>query len=149
METCEVEHQVENTCTTSLPVTDCAEAPANYYGRNIEQALTAPVAWTGSLDIPDSLFLTEAPDWWCQEACSFDQTGIGAFGDVSGECNGGADDGEPCAYDEDCDGVGTCDGEDFCKLPAEIRYDDGVCTPLAGAGESASIGITLQGITWQ
>jgi hypothetical protein len=52
--------------------------------------------------IPDSLYLNAPPDWWCQEACDFGPNGIGALGDSS------------------------------CRLPAQIRYEGGTCTPLSG-----------------
>lgn len=90
-----------------LGVGNCAEAPARVWGRNVGGVSVAPAGWTQS--IPDSLFLTEAPKWWCEEACPFDQRGIGAFGDDSS----GA----------------------MCKLPAQIRHEGGTCTPLAPSGE--------------
>jgi hypothetical protein len=59
-----------------------------------------------NLDFPNTLYRTrsEPPSWWCQEACSWDSDGIGAFGDnFSGA---------------------------LCKLPAQIRAESGTCTPL-------------------
>ena len=56
-------------------------------------------------NVPDSFYRSSAPSWWCQEACSWEgETGIGAFGD---------DFNQP-----------------LCKLPAQIRAEGGVCTPL-------------------
>jgi hypothetical protein len=75
-------------------------------GRNAVAAV-APTAWN-ALSIPDSLFLTDVPAWWCQEACAFDQSGIGALGD---NWNTG-----------------------LCKLPAQIREEGGTCTPVSGSG---------------
>jgi hypothetical protein len=61
-------------------------------------------SWDG--DYPTSLYRTTAPSWWCQEACAWSQDGIGAFGDNFG---------------------GT-----LCRLPAQIRYEEGAggCTAL-------------------
>jgi hypothetical protein len=55
---------------------------------------------------PNTLYRdrSEPPTWWCQESCSWDSDGIGAFGDDFG----GA----------------------LCKLPAQIRAEGGVCTPM-------------------
>ncbi len=63
-------------------------------------------SWSGTY--PTSFYRKSAPTWWCQEACAWDQTGIGAFGD-------------------DFDAT-------LCKLPAQIRYEGGTCTPLSGGG---------------
>jgi hypothetical protein len=82
----------------------CLDDGASYKGKNYLGS-AAPVAWS-AVTIPDSLYLAKAPAWWCQEACDFGQGGIGALGD-------------------DLEGV-------FCKLPAQIRYEDGVCTPMDG-----------------
>ena len=89
-------------CGSGSGPTDCSEGPAGYYGRNVEGVTEAPANWTQA--IPDSLHMTSVPSWWCQEACAFDQTGIGAFGDDS--------------------------STQMCKLPAQIRYEGGRCTPL-------------------
>ncbi len=64
----------------------------------------APASWK-SLNVPSSLiYLAGPPDYWCQEACSFEaQSGIGAFGDSTGS---------------------------MCKLPAQIWAEGGTCTPL-------------------
>lgn len=132
--------------TSTLPVTDCAES-SNYHGRNYEadgsytNGPGAPAGWTQT--IPDSLYLTEAPDWWCQEACAFDQTGIGAFGDKAGRCyTGGVTPTNTfCRYDIDCPSSGdTCEDADFCKLPAQIRYEGGVCSGMGGQGHAGGAG---------
>jgi hypothetical protein len=39
-------------------------------------------SWNG--DYPTSLYRTEVPSWWCEEACEWTQEGIGAFGDDFG-----------------------------------------------------------------
>jgi hypothetical protein len=97
------------------PTTNCADgagnrcnnaAGAGFIGRNFVGA-AAPVAWNG-ISIPDSLFLTGVPSWWCREACPFDESGIGALGD---NWNAG-----------------------LCKLPAQIREEGGTCTPVSGSG---------------
>jgi len=62
-------------------------------------------SWSGAY--PTSLYRTTAPTWWCQESCAWSQRGIGAFGDDFS--------------------VGVC------KLPAQIRSEGGVCTPIGGA----------------
>lgn len=99
------------TIVTPEPTTDCgdgtgpagcAEGPANLKGENY-QGSAAPAAWD-AFRIPDSLYLTGVPEWWCQEACPFGQDGIGALGDASGSA--------------------------YCKLPAQIRYEGGACTPV-------------------
>lgn len=67
----------------------------------------APAAWK-TFAGPDSLYLPSRPEWWCQEACPFDLVdGIGAFGDDLERANEGR----------------------LCKLPAQIRYEGGTCTP--------------------
>ncbi len=72
----------------------------------------APASWYTSRfsSVPASLFKSRAPDWWCQEACAFDDPhrSIGAFGDK-------AEAGQVAS---------------LCKLPAQIRYEGGSCTPL-------------------
>lgn len=67
-----------------------------------KQTDSPDVSWSGSY--PTSLYRTTVPSWWCEEACPWDQTGIGAFGD---------------------DFSGT-----LCKLPAQIRAESGACTPV-------------------
>jgi hypothetical protein len=103
------------TIVTPEPTTDCgkgtgpagcAEGPTNFKGENY-QGSGAPAAWDGFV-IPDSLYLTAVPDWWCQEACPFGQDGIGAFGDAAGSA--------------------------YCRLPAQIRYEGRTCTPMGGPG---------------
>jgi hypothetical protein len=76
-------------------------------GRNYSGANAAPPEW-GGVTIPTSLFLSSAPSWWCQEACPWSSEGIGALGD---------DMSRPAA---------------LCKIPAQIRYEGGSCTPLDG-----------------
>ncbi len=58
-------------------------------------------SWSGAY--PTSLYRTQAPNWWCQEACPWSPGGIGAFGDDF--------------------------GTSLCKLPAQIRVEGGTCTP--------------------
>jgi len=87
----------------------------NYNGRQV------PSHWN-TLNVPTSLYLSSAPDIWCQEtvsnggeACDWDaQSGIGAFGD-------------------DLDTT-------LCKLPAQINYEisqgmGGTCTPIGFVAE--------------
>lgn len=90
---------------------DAASCPAT--NKNVS---SPDASWTG--DYPTSLYRTSVPSWWCQEACAWDQTGIGAFGDDFG---------------------GT-----LCKLPAQIRYEAETCTAIArGPGGSLGGGIGM------
>jgi hypothetical protein len=70
-------------------------------------ALVAPSSWS-TFAFPSSLAYPGAPGWWCQEAGAF--PGIGAPSD---------DFGSP----------GTLG-----RLPAEIRFTGGTCTPVAESG---------------
>jgi len=107
--------------------TDCGEGTgscnddgADYRGKNY-LGDAAPGGWSGDT-IPDSLYLSEAPSWWCREACNFDQTGIGAFGDDLSDPN------------------------NFCKLPAQILYESGTCTAMAaGSGTQSLSGGSISG----
>ncbi len=72
-------------------------------GTNVNRDDPDP-SWNGTY--PTSLYQGSAPSWWCEEACEWSQAGIGAFGDDFG---------------------GT-----LCKLPAQIRFEGGTCTPLDG-----------------
>jgi hypothetical protein len=109
-------------CGTDSP-SDCARVgslPNSTRGDNAEGTTSTPAGWQ-SLVIPDSLFLTEAPSWWCEEACPFAaQTGIGALGDQS------------------------------CKLPAQIRYEAGQCTALAAEAPATHSmgGGSMSGGSW-
>jgi len=70
------------------------------------------VSWSGTY--PTSFYITTgAPTWWCEEACAWDQTGIGAFGDDYGFA--------------------------LCKLPAQIRAESRTCTALGAGGTAASM----------
>jgi hypothetical protein len=103
------------TLASPEPTTNCGDGAGNrcnattgvgQFGRNAVAA-QAPTTWSG-LAIPDSLFLPGVPSWWCQEACAFDETGIGALGDNW--------------------------NTSLCKLPAQIREEGGTCTPVSGSG---------------
>jgi hypothetical protein len=91
-------------------------------GTNVNTS--APVSLWTTENYPVSLYRGDtAPSWWCQEACAWEQNGIGAFGDDFG----GA----------------------LCKLPAQIRYENTTCTamgaPAPPAGPSKSMGGALTG----
>ena len=76
---------------------------------NIRIGENGPDPTWASLAIPDSLYRSSVPSWWCEEACDWaGETGIGAFGD-------------------DFD-----NSANLCKLPAQIRSEGGTCTPLGG-----------------
>ncbi len=108
-----------------------------------KETLSPDVSWSGSY--PTSLYRTSAPDWWCQEACEWSQDGIGAFGDTFGTCSV---DGGSCMEDADCPATETCDGEDVCQLPAEIRFDEGPCTALVTEGGSIQGATSVSGVTF-
>jgi hypothetical protein len=106
-------------CASGSGPNDCAIS-GSYRGRNYFGAATAPTAWD-NVQLPDSMFLTAAPDWWCQEACEWDaQEGIGALGSST------------------------------CKLPAQIRYEAGQCTALAAEAPATHSmgGGSMSGGSW-
>jgi arylsulfatase A-like enzyme len=72
---------------------------------------TCPGTNVNRLDPDPSMYRDDAtaPDWWCQEACEWDHDGIGAFGDTF------------TSFDT---------GPTLCKLPAQIRFESGTCTPM-------------------
>jgi hypothetical protein len=92
----------ETGCGTEFGHGDCLAGGAGFIGDNAEGD-AAPPEWK-SFQLPPSLFLKGVPSWWCQEACRFDEAGIGALGD-------------------DFSGP-------LCKLPAQIRHEGGTCTPV-------------------
>jgi hypothetical protein len=94
--------RAETSCGTELGEGDCLAGGPGFVGDN-QQGAAAPPAWS-TFQLPPSLFLNEVPGWWCQEACRFDEKGIGALGD---------DFSQP-----------------LCKLPAQIRFESGTCTPV-------------------
>jgi hypothetical protein len=94
--------RAETSCGTELGGGDCLAGGPGFIGNN-HQGNAAPPAWD-AFQMPPSLFLTDVPSWWCQEACRFDERGIGALGD---------DFSQP-----------------LCKLPAQIRHEGGTCTPV-------------------
>jgi hypothetical protein len=82
--------------------------------------LAPHASWNvATANYPTSLYRTAAPSWWCQEACAWDQTGIGAFGDDFG---------------------GT-----LCKLPAQIRFEGGTCTAMGAPAPPVLSGATFGG----
>jgi hypothetical protein len=88
---------------------DCAyNAAAQTLGDNKMGARVKPAGWSTDT-IPVSLYRSAAPSWWCQEACPWSSAGIGAFGDNA---------------------TGGFAG--LCKLPAQILYEGGTCTPIGG-----------------
>jgi hypothetical protein len=91
-----------NNATTSCGTGEGDACP----GSNVNRSDPDP-SWAGET-YPTSFYRSSAPSWWCQEACAWDQSGIGAFGDDFGAT--------------------------LCKLPAQIRHEGGTCTPLAGGG---------------
>jgi hypothetical protein len=69
---------------------------------NNAQGNSAPTDWS-TFNVPDSLYRTAPPSWWCSEACSWQgESGIGAFGD-------------------DFD-------QPLCSLPATLRYQGATCS---------------------
>lgn len=69
---------------------------------DVDESATVPTGWAddeAGLE-PTSLFFTEKPEFWCDEALTFGQIG---------------------AYYDDFSGTLT-------KLPAQIRYEEGTCT---------------------
>ena len=102
------------------PTTDCGSGvgacpssnpgPTPSLGTNVEGD-RAPAAWANDV-IPHSLYRPATPPtWWCQEACSWSDVhaGIGAWGD---DFSAGS----------------------LCKLPAQILFEGGTCTPVPGSG---------------
>ena len=96
----------KGSCPSSNP------GPSPSLGTNAEGD-RAPATWSGDT-IPPSLYRsTTPPTWWCQESCSWADVhaGIGAWGD-------------------------DFNASSLCKLPAQILFEGGTCTPVPGSGYS-------------
>jgi len=77
-------------------------------GTNVEGQM-GPSSWSTDA-IPHSLYRgASPPSWWCEEACAWNDVhqGIGAWGDDLSST--------------------------LCKLPAQIRYEGGQCTPVGAS----------------
>ena len=117
------------TASTANGTVDCGLSGGSGSSTNqftdVRELDAAPAAWIDTEVYPSSFSYESAPSWWCQEACSWDaEGGIGAFGD---DYNVGS--------------------PNYCKLPAQIRYEGGTCTPLSAGADSVFRGGIFRGGT--
>jgi hypothetical protein len=113
----------QTNCGTGQGLCPAGTPTANggVFGTNVAGS-SAPAGWSNDT-IPHSLYRdANPPSWWCQEACDWADVhnGIGAWGD-------------------DFDGT-------LCKLPAELLYSGGTCTPMTAAPPSSLGGVVLKGV---